>query len=76
MCAYHLDTSKVLNLKKSRPYQYAVFSSLSMWENVISLQIAHGKFLILCQMVLLSDINFLIIKQNKVPKIDPKMLKQ
>ena len=30
----------------------------------------------LCQMVLLPNINFLISKQNKTPKIDPKMLKQ
>ena len=31
-------------------------------------------FLILCQMVLF--LNFLISKQNKTPKIDPKILKQ
>ena len=32
--------------------------------------------LILCQRVSHSNINFLISKQNKAPKIDPKMLKQ
>ena len=30
----------------------------------------------LCQMVLLPNINFSIGKQNKTPKIDPKMVKQ
>ena len=30
----------------------------------------------ICQMVLIANINFLISKQNKTLKIDPKMLKQ
>ena len=30
----------------------------------------------ICLMVLPSNINFLISKQNKAPKIDPKNLKQ
>ena len=30
----------------------------------------------LCQMVFLPHINFLVSKQNKTPKIDPKMVKQ
>ena len=47
-----------------------------MFGNVLTLQTAHGSFLMLCQMVLLPNINFLISKQNKTPKIDPKMLKQ
>ena len=33
-------------------------------------------FLILGQMALLPNINFLISKQNETPKIYPKMLKQ
>ena len=37
---------------------------------------AHGKLLILCQMVLLPNIFFLISKENKTPKIDREMLKQ
>ena len=45
-------------------------------QNVLTLQTERGKFLMLCQMVLLPNINFLISKQNKTPKIDPKMLKQ
>ena len=49
---------------------------LSIWGNVLMLQNAHGNFLILCQMVLLPNINFLISKQNKTPKIDPKMLEK
>ena len=47
-----------------------------MFGNVLTLQTAHGDFLMLCQMVLLPNINFLISKQNKTPKIDPKMVKQ
>ena len=50
--------------------------SLSMFGNIYTLQTAHGSFLMICQMVLLPNINFLISKQNKTPKIDPKMLKQ
>ena len=52
------------------------FSSLSMFGNVLTLQTAHGNFLMLCPMVLLPNINLLISKQNKTPKIDPKMVKQ
>ena len=51
-------------------------SSLSICGNVITLQTAYGNFLMLCQMVLLPNIDFLISKQKKTPKIDPKMLKQ
>ena len=51
-------------------------SSLRIWANALTLQTAHGNFLILCQMVLHPNINFLISKQNKTPKIDLKMLKQ
>ena len=47
-----------------------------MFRNVFTPQTAHRNFLMLCQMVLLSNINFLISKQNKTSKIDPKMLKQ
>ena len=47
-----------------------------MFGNVHTLQTAHGNFLMVCQMVLLPNINFLISKQNKTPKIDPKMVKQ
>ena len=42
-----------------------------MFGNVVTLQTAHGSFLMLSQMVLLPNINFLISR-----KIDPKMLKQ
>ena len=51
-------------------------SSLSMFGNVLTLETTLGSFLMLCQMVLLPNINFLISKQNKTPKIDPKMVKQ
>ena len=51
-------------------------SSLSIFGNVLALQTAHGNFLMLCQMVLLPNINFLTSKQNKTPNIDPKMRKQ
>ena len=47
-----------------------------MFGNVLTLQTAHGNFLMLCQMVLLPNINFLISKQNKTPKIDKEMVKQ
>ena len=36
------------------------------------LQTARGNFLIPYQMILLPNIDFLISKQNKTPKIDPK----
>ena len=49
---------------------------MSISGNILTLQIAHGNFLMLCQMVLLPNIYSLISKQNKTPKIDPKMLKQ
>ena len=49
---------------------------LCPYEDVLTLQTAHGNFLVLCQMVLHPNINFLIIKQNKTPKIDLKLLKQ
>ena len=42
----------------------------------ITLQTAHRNFLILCQTVLHPNITFLISKQNKRPKIYPKILKQ
>ena len=45
-----------------------------IWGNVLTLQIAHGNFLILCQMVLLPKIDFLISKQNSTPKLDPTIL--
>ena len=47
-----------------------------MFGNVLSLQTAHGNFLMLCQIILLPNINFLISKQNKTPKLDLKMVKQ
>ena len=37
---------------------------MSIWGNVFTLQTAHGNFLILCQMVLLPNINFLISKKK------------
>ena len=52
------------------------FFFLSISGNALALQTAHGNFLMLCQMVLHPNINFLISKQNETPKIDPKMLKQ
>ena len=57
-------------------FQERNVSFLSIWGNVITLQTAHRNFLILCQIVSHSNINFLISKQNKAPKIDPKMLKR
>ena len=47
-------------------------SSLSIWGNFLTLQTAHGNFLIFYQMVLLSNIYFLRSKQSKTPKTDPK----
>ena len=44
-------------------------------DNVLTLQTAHGNFLILGQTVLHPNINFLISTQNKTLKIDPKTLK-
>ena len=42
---------------------------------VLILRTAHGHLFMLCQTVLLPNINFLISKQNKTQKSDPKMLK-
>ena len=39
---------------------------------VLTLQNAHGNFLVLCEMVLLPNIIFLISKQNKTPKLIQK----
>ena len=68
--------------KKFKPYQCPVFKKemflLCPYEEINS----HFKLLvvlqllILCQIVSHSNINFLISKQDKAPKIDPKMLKQ
>ena len=44
--------------------------------NVLTLQTADIKFLILSQIVSHSNINFLISKQSKASKNDPKLLKQ
>ena len=68
---------------KFRPYQCVVFKKemFLLWvhflirANVLTLQTAHRNFLILCQIVSHSNINYLI-RQNKASKIDPKMLKQ
>ena len=57
-------------------FQEKNVSSLSICGNVLTLQTAHGYFLILCQIVLHLNINFLIRKQNKTPKLDPEMVKQ
>ena len=57
-------------------FQERNVSSLSIWGNVLTLQTARRIFLILCQIVSHSNINFSISKQNKAPKIDPKMQKQ
>ena len=46
-------------------------STLPMFGNVLTLQTAHRNFLMVYQMVLLPNINFLFSKQNKTPKIDP-----
>ena len=57
-------------------FQERNVSTLSIWENVFTLQTVHRNFLIIRQTVSSPHINFLIRKQNKVPKIDPKILKQ
>ena len=57
-------------------FQEKRVSSLSISGNVLTLQTADSNFFIFCQMALLSNINFLISRQNKSTKIDPKMLKQ
>ena len=51
-------------------------SFLSIFGNGLTLQAEYENFLMLYQMVLLLNINFLISKQSKKPKIDLKMLKQ
>ena len=51
-------------------------STLSMFGNVLTLQTAHRNFLMVYQMVLLPNINFLFSKQNKTPKIDPIIVMQ
>ena len=53
-------------------FQEKNISSLSIRGNALTLETAHGNLLILCQMVLLPNINFLINKQNKKSKMDPK----
>ena len=50
-------------------------SSLSVRGNAPTLYTAHRNFHILCQMVLLSNVNFLSSKQKRIPKIDSQMLK-
>ena len=57
-------------------FQEKNVSSLSIWGNVLTLQTAHGNFIILCHMFLHPNINFSITKQNKIPKIDPEIMKQ
>ena len=57
-------------------FQERYVSSFSIWRNVLTLQTAHRIFLILCQIVLHPNISFQVSKQNKIPKSDPKMLKQ
>ena len=60
--------------KNFRPYQCALFKKeMSIWGNVLILHTAHRNFLILYQIVSHPNINFLISKQNKAPKVDPKM---
>ena len=56
--------------KKFRPHQYAVFEKkmfvpCACEEMSGHFETAHGSFLILYQMVLLSNINFLMCKQNE-----------
>ena len=60
--------------EKFRPYESVVFKK--KWGNVLTLQTAHGNCLTFCRIALHSNVNFLIRKQNKTTKIDPKMLKQ
>ena len=50
-------------------FQEKNISSLFIWGNVLTLHTAQN-FLILCQMVLLHNINYLISKQNKKLRID------
>ena len=53
--------------------------NVSFWSirgNVLTLQTAHGSFIILYQMVLHVNVKFLTSKQKKIPKMDTKMLKQ
>ena len=49
------------------------FVHMRKWPHTLN---THGNFLILCQRALLPNINYLISKRNKTPKIDSKMLKQ
>ena len=53
-------------------FQERNVSSFSIRGNVLTLQTTHRNFLLLCQIVLHPNINFLISKKNKTPKIDPK----
>ena len=69
------SNEKVNYLKNLRSYQCAVLKK-KMFLLCQTLQTAHGNFLILCQIVLHPNINFLISKQNKATKTNPKMLKQ
>ena len=57
-------------------FQEKNVSSLLMWGNVLPLQTAPENFLIYCQILLHPNINFLISKQNKAPKINAEMVKQ
>ena len=60
-------------------FQEKNFFSLSICGNVLTIQTSRGNFLMLRQMVLLPklpNVNLLISKQNKTPKINPTMLKQ
>ena len=57
-------------------FQERNVSSFSKWGNVLTFQTAHTTFHIFCQIDVHPNVNFLISKQNKTPKIDPKMLKQ
>ena len=57
-------------------FQERNVSSFSISGNVLILQTAHRNFLILCQIVLHPNFNFLLRKQIKRPKSDPKILKQ
>ena len=50
-------------------FEKKIFSSFSMFGNVLTLQTAHGNFLKLCQMVFLPNINFLISKKIKQQKL-------
>ena len=57
-------------------FQEKNVSFLCIRGNGLTLQTAHGNFLILYQVVLHPNIKLLVGKQNKRAKIDPKMLKQ